>query len=127
MSEESRLTRTIVALIQETQSGSLAWRAIDTPEDLTKGTDDVVEVVFWSSRAGRNLRLFPYKTKFFADEDEWSWVDEVALEVSDVSGGSWWRFPKNRIIWDLLEAVKFKTIRVDSFIDSILSEHKEKT
>jgi len=121
VTDENKITKAIAAIIQETQNGRLVWKAADPPSELTKGTEDIVEIVYYADRHERLLRLFPFKTKYYTDEDVWTWVDDLALEVSDESRSAWWRFPQHRIITDLLEAVRFKTVGVDKFIDSVLS------
>lgn len=122
MKEESRTTKAIAALLRQTQDGTLKWQPIGATSDLTAGTEDVVETVYLAEAEGRLLRLFPFKTKYYTDEDVWHWDDGVALELSDEKHTSWWRFPKQPITWDLLEAVNFKTVGVDQFIDTIVSD-----
>ncbi len=123
MKEESRTTKAIAALLRQTQDGTLKWAAISPPRDLTAGTADIVETVYLAETEGRLLRLFPFKTKNYAEEDVWYWDEGVVLELSDEKKMSWWRFPKQPITWDLLEAVQFKTVGVDQFIDTIVSDY----
>ena len=90
----------------------------------TTGTDDLIEAVFVAEKNDRSLRLFPYKRRCYMDEFDFYWEDCVTLEISDERGLSWWNFPKNPIIWDLLEAVMFNTIDVDGFINGLISEEE---
>jgi len=122
MKEQDRITKLLAKLLQQTQEGTLVWEAGKPPRDLTFGTEDVADTVFISEKKGRILRLFPYKTKFYTDEEEYHWEDGVALDISDEKESSWWRFPQNPIILDLLEAVKFNTVDVEGFINGLLSE-----
>lgn len=124
MKEQDRITNVLAKLLQQTQDGTLAWEAGKPPRDLTTGTDDLIDTVFIAEKNDRVLRLFPYKSKFYMDENEYRWDDGVTLEMSDERGLSWWHFPKNPIIWDLLEAVKFNTIDVDGFINGLISEEE---
>ena len=122
MKEESKTTKAIAALLRQTQDGTLKWGPTGATSDLAAGTEDVVETVYLAETEGRLLRLFPFKTQYYSDADMWSWVKGVALELSDETQTSWWRFPKHPITWDLLEAVQFKTVGVDQFIDTIVPD-----
>lgn len=125
MTDENKIAKAIAAIIQQTQDGTLEWQAVSPPPiDLTKGTEDIVQNVYLANKEGRLLRLFPFKTKFYRDEDMWVWVDDVALELSDYEHTAWWRFPAHHIVQDLLEAVRFKTVGVDEFIDRMLTDRK---
>lgn len=120
--KEDRITKVLAKLLQETQEGTLSWKVGKPPRDLTTGTDDVIDAVFVAEKNCRFLRLFPYKRKSYTDEFDFYWEDCVTLEISDETSLSWWNFPKNPIIWDLLEAVKFNTIDIDGFMNDIISE-----
>lgn len=120
MSVTNRFVDAITSLIQQTQDGTISWRACSPSDDLTKGSEDVVDTVYVAEKDGRLVRLYKYRYKHFTDEDVWYWDEDVALELSDEDKSSWWRFPEHRALWDLLEAVKFKVVGVDQFIDKLL-------
>jgi hypothetical protein len=122
MTEESKTTKAIAILLEQTQEGLLKWKVSGPAEDLSQGTDIDVDLMYVTEKEGRTLRLYPYRCRSYTDEDVWHWEDRVALELSDPEKMSWWEFPKDRVIWDLLEAVKFKTVGVDTFIDKLLKE-----
>ena len=125
MKDEDKITKSLAALLQQTQDGSLTWEAGDPPRSLNLTTSDIIDIVYVSTKGDRRLRLYPFKTKDYYDEDLYHWQDGVILEVSDESVSSWWQFPSNPIIWDLLEAVRFKTVEVEGFIDGLISESEE--
>ena len=123
MTQENKTTKAIALLLEHTQEGRLKWEAVSPSSDLTEGSNIVVKVMYVAQKDGRALRLYPYRFRSYTDEDAWHWDDNLALEVSDPKYISWWQFPRNRVIWDLLEAVKFKTTGVDDFIDNLLGRH----
>ena len=125
MNDQSDITKALAGLIRETQDGGLVWKATTPPGDLAQGAE-IVTIVYCASRGPRLLRLFPFKTKVYIEPDVGSWTDGCALEVSDDMGQAWWRFPEHPIVTDLLEAVRFKTVGVGDFIDSVLSAHKDR-
>jgi hypothetical protein len=123
MTEENKTTKALTLLLEQTQEGVLKWQASTLAEDLlSQGTNTVAKVMYVAEKDRRLLRLYPYRVRSYTDEDEWHWEDEVALEVSDPQKLSWWQFPKHPVIWDLLEAVKFKTADIDTFIDKLIAE-----
>ena len=122
--KEDRYTKVLAKLLQETQDRTLLWEVGKPPRDLTTGTDDIIDTVFIAVKKDRFLRLYPYKRKCYSDEFNFYWDDRVTLEISDKESLSWWQFPKNPIIWDLLEAVNFNTIDVDGFMNDIISEEE---
>ena len=122
MTQQDKVTNAVVKILQQTQDGTLAWKPVHPSHDLTSGTEDVVETVYLAQKGDRLLRLYPYKSRYYLDDCEYHWEDHVALELSDKSRTTWWRFPGDRVIWDILEAVKFKTAGVEGFIDDLLSE-----
>ncbi len=122
--KEDKYTKVLAKLLQETQDRTLLWEVGKPPRDLTTGTDDVIDTVFIAEKKDRFLRLYPYKRKYYSDEFNFYWDDRVTLEISDNESLSWWQFPKNPIIWDLLEAVNFNTIDVDGFMNDIISEEE---
>jgi len=122
MSEEGRIAKAITRLIQETQDGQLKWVASRPSRDVSEGRDIIVDSVYTTKKDKREIRLYPYRYRSFMEEDVWYWEDGVALELADQDGISWWRFPNHLVIRDLLEAVQFKTVGVDQFIDKLLKE-----
>lgn len=122
MNQENKTTKGLVLLLKLTQEGTLIWTATEPSPDITDGGNNVVKVMYVTRKDDRALRLYHYRFRSYTDEDEWHWDDNLALEVSDPQGISWWRFPGNRVIWDLLEAVKFKTTKVDEFIDKLIEQ-----
>lgn len=125
MKDKGKITKSLAALLQQTQDGPLTWEAEEPPNGLSMKTDEIIDTVYISTKDGRRLKLYSFKTKCHYDEDLFNWTDGVTLKVSDESEISWWQFPHNPIIWDLLEAVRFKTVEVEGFIDGLISESEE--
>ncbi|HXT02334.1 MAG TPA: hypothetical protein VN915_16795 [Elusimicrobiota bacterium] len=122
MTQENKTARAMFLFLKLTQDGKLIWTAMDPSPDTMEDGNKVVRVMYVAKKDDRMLRLYHYRFRSYTDEDEWHWEDSIALEVSDPKGLSWWSFPRNRVIWDLYEAVKFKTTKVDEFIDNLFSQ-----
>ena len=122
MTAPGKTTKAIGLLLEQTQEGVLKWRVSRPGENVIEGSDRVVDLIYVADTGGRILRLYTYRSRSYTDEDVWHWEEGVALELSDPQKESWWEFPEHPVIWDLLEAVKFKTVGVDTFIDKLLRE-----
>lgn len=121
--EKNKTIQAITLLLEQTQEGTLKWKVSSPARDLIQGPN-LIDVVYIAEKDQRLLRLYPYKFKYFVDEENWHWENEVALELSDSQKVAWWQFPKHPVTWDLLEAVQFKTVGADSFIENLLKEQK---
>lgn len=115
MKAKNRFTEAITTLIQETQDGVLKWLAQPPSVEVGPNLHLRVETHFLAKRDPWQLRLYSYR-----GEDPQGFQPEVALEVSEQGKTSWWKFPHEAAIWDLLDAVRFKEARVDEFIDKLV-------
>ncbi|MDP2897080.1 MAG: hypothetical protein Q8Q12_11070 [bacterium] len=115
MKAKSRFTEAVATLIQETQDGILKWEPRLSSDELRPKLEGRIETLFVARKDPWLIRLYSYKTEDFTGSQH-----EVALEVSEQGKASWWRFPDEVAIWDLLDAVRFKEARVDEFIDKLV-------
>ena len=128
----------IAKLIELTQKGRLQWNS-EHP-DAVKGLspEDIVSNVFTADYSGRVLRIYQrrYKTRFSAgltvgliqsalleNQTETRWVSEVILELLSEYGHSTWQFPKERILNDLLSAIRYKASGASDLIEDLLREN----
>ncbi len=123
MKDKNRIVRAITSLIRKTQDGSIEWKPCPPPDDLLiPRSETVVESVYMTKADDRIIRLYSYQRKSWPEEDIWYWEEEVGLELSDESGSSWWRFPETPALSDLLDAVRYKTVGVERFLEKLASE-----
>ena len=123
MIDKNRIAAAITSLIRKTQDGTLQWRASPPADDLLVSTsDETVQTVYVAETAGRLVRLYSYTRRHWADEDASYWQEHVGLELSDENKKSWWRFPHHPAIADLLQAVRYRTVAVDQFLDRLAAE-----
>jgi hypothetical protein len=95
---------------------------------------DIVSSIFICTYNNSFLRIYHRKYKSFPralggffgtskpSKEEKSWYSEVILALTDDVNNSVWKFPKERILHDLLEAVKYKTSGANDVIQSLLNE-----
>lgn len=123
MKDRRRVAAAITSLIRKTQDRALQWKASAPADDLLISTSgETVQTVYVAEMAGRLIRLYSYTRTRWADEDVPCVEERVGLELSDENKKSWWRFPDHPAIADLLEAVRYKTVAVDQFLDSLAAQ-----
>jgi hypothetical protein len=122
MKEENKFIKAIAKLIELTQDGTLKWTVSRETKELTKGTDNVIDLAYLAQEEVRQLRLYELKYKDYLDEFNFNWGNQPVLEIVDDLGHAAWTFPHNRALADLLEAVRYQTSGVDEFIDRLLSK-----
>jgi len=122
MREENRDFKAVTRLLELTQEGLLKWESRGPCDDILEGRDIVVDIVYVAAKDKRLLRLYQFRYKSWLDDVNWHWEEDIALELSDEKRVTWWRFPENRVLQDLLEAVKFRTVGVDQFLDELLGQ-----
>lgn len=122
-------------LIQLTQKGKVEWNSVDPDVVQSHPPEDMVNSVFICNYKDKLLRIYHRKYKsypglglsFFSINEkspkEKKWFSEVVLELIDDSGNSVWQFPKERILHDLLDAVKYKASGASDVIQSLLDEN----
>lgn len=118
-----------------TNEGKLKWRSIETNKIKKLSQDDIISQSFISNYKDKNFRI--YLRKYRKDlsnsgfirnaptekeRPERFWFSEVVLELADEKGSSVWQFPKDRIIEDILTAVKYTTSGAHEVIQSLLRE-----
>jgi len=127
MKNRSKIVAAITSLIRKTQEGALQWKAVPPTGDLLVSTnEETVGAVYVAEMAGRLLRLYSYTRRYWADESLPYWQEHAGLEVSDENKKSWWRFPHHPATADLLEAVRYRTVGVDQFLDKLAAGHGER-
>lgn len=127
----------IAKLIEFTQKGRIEWR----PEhpDVVKelSPDDIISYVFTAEFNGRTLRIYRrrYKAQFnsglgFAfrngalteNKTEARWVSVVILELLSEHGLPTWQFPREQILDDLLNTIRYKASGASDLIQDLLRE-----
>ena len=132
--DENEWVRAVANLIKLTEENKLQWRASGPPESLKRDPDRQVEVVFNTDYKDRKLRLYVENVKkepnplfsvpsLFQKKYPY-WEREIVLELGDKTGRAWYPFPDTYAVADLLESVRYKVLKVDDFLDDILTKEE---
>jgi hypothetical protein len=124
-----------------TQQGTIAWNSEDPSVIEKKTTDETISSVFLSQYKDKLIRIYLRKYKALGLQGlglkglglaglglpsvNYDWKEEVILELTDDKGNSIWQFPKETILNDLLQAVKYKASGAYDLIQSLLSDNSD--
>ncbi len=119
----SKYLKIIVKLNRDTNEEKIYWE-INRSIPLLSAHERLIDNVYTVKISDKNLRLFKYDYRYYLDEDTYDWVRTCRLEFIDIHGNSEWTFPNDlrNAIEDLYETVRFKTAKVDNFLNDYLSE-----
>lgn len=128
-------------LILLTQKSKLVWDSRDPSVVPGQSSENIASSVFVCEYNFKKLRIYQRKYKdvsrglgilglaglgsAYANDSkqpEMRWYSEIVLELVDEFGNSIWQFPKEKILRDLLEAVKYRTSGASDVIESLLNE-----
>ena len=118
MTERKKWISLVAKLLEATQTNTITWNFSDPPDTIRQSgerTDQVYEASFM----GKIFRLYPYRFKFFSNEERFEWSDGIKLEFIDPIGRSLFEVPNVEGINQLLEAVKYQTADIDQFLQTL--------
>lgn len=125
----------LAKLISLTRNDKLSWTSVDPSEVFNRSPEDIISSVFVTHYKDKVLRIYQRKYKgpsigaklgaIFSSSissGEMRWYTEVVLELINDEGHSLWSFPKEEILKDLLEVIKYKVSGASDLINSLLSD-----
>lgn len=132
----------IAKLLFLTQQEKIIWTPNDPNNIKTTYEDEIISFAFSTSYKEKPLRIYKRKYKTLKVKSsglmgamsmqdilnpvkEAVWISEIILEIIDKKGNSIWQFPEEEILWDLLEAIKYKASGAHDLINSLLSDESE--
>ena len=121
MSDSRKITALIVKLIRGTVEGSIIWQPSDTAIQLSGGAS-LLNKVYTTVFKERYFRIYQFRVRHYHDEDTFSWVEKVQLDLTDQSFNTEWSFPEEQAVRDLYDTVRFKVAGVSQLLDDILED-----
>lgn len=119
----SNVLNTIIKLNRLTKEDTVKWNISKIEPSSISGTEELNGLVYTATVLGRNFRLYKYLYRYYYDEDSYNWLEGYRLEFIDSNGNSEWAFPENdQTVEDLYDSVRFKTSKVDEFMDDFLDD-----
>ncbi len=68
------------------------------------------------------LRVYRFEYRYCTDSDEFTWMEEIRLELIDSIGYQKWEFSKNRKIWDIYNLAQYHAENIDSIFGDFLDQ-----
>ncbi|MBU3009270.1 hypothetical protein [Cobetia amphilecti] len=122
MSTDKKFDQLILLLTRKTVEKKLNWVSAEIPLSLRSGTDDYYPIFLKANYKDKVLGIFQRKFKYFYDEHEFYWSDEVVLCVIDGKGGVVWEYSEKSIaLNNLFDLAREKASGIDEILDDLLS------
>ena len=119
-------TKIIRKINRETKEGSIVWEVNGSKPSSLSGSEYLVDNVYTSKVHDKWVRLYKFQKKYYYVESDYEWTDEYRLEFIDLWGKSEWAFPDDAAIPDLYETVRYKTSKIETFMDEYLDKEEKK-
>lgn len=105
-------------LLTLTRAGKIRWA--DTSDLVHR--DDLKSIPYSARYKEWQICIYRYAYQYFQDEDQFTWVDDVAMELIDNKGTALWRLPKVPSRHALMDQIEFLHADVESLVDQLLAE-----
>src|SRR5271165_5561208 len=116
-----KTSKAVTKFLRQTLEGEISWK-IDDRKAVPGAGEYVIGKIYMTIILDKCLRIYKYKEKYYADEDNYSWSEGVKLQFTDDEGNPEWDFPYSNAVDDLYKAISFKTTNVEEFFDKWLNE-----
>lgn len=108
-------------LIELTQHQKVTWNEVD-PESFMNSQDQRVSLVYKCEFLGRTLQLYKREYKYFLDDVQFVWDEEILIEFINDKGVSIGVFPRTPNAVDLYKAVQFQNPIIKDFYRDLFNE-----
>jgi len=120
MTLEEKSEKTVKKLLELTQENEIEWRRVTDTRFLTRGTDDVVDVAYFTEHKSSRFVLYEVKFRSFDMDGMAYWDNDIRVDVRDSEFIIVWSLPRNRMMWDLLRAAQIKAGNAERVMDDFL-------
>ncbi|QAR45565.1 hypothetical protein EQG67_07240 [Kosakonia cowanii] len=121
MFTDKSTTKLYVKLNKETAENSIKWKAIDAPNNITDGSNDLIDTIFTLNYKGKNLAIYQKKYKYYFDEDRWTWDEGIEFSLlTDDYKPLWKSSGHSQALRDLFETVTRQASGLDELIQELL-------
>ncbi|MFL3320445.1 hypothetical protein [Klebsiella michiganensis] len=117
-----KITKLVVTLNKLTVQKSISWQAIDAHENLTNGTQDILQVVFHTTYSEKHFIIYNRKYRHYFDEHQWSWAEGIVLAIVTPSFKILWEtYVQTQALRDLYSSVSKQASGFDDIVDELLN------
>ncbi|WAG10819.1 hypothetical protein NRZ32_17080 [Aeromonas dhakensis] len=120
MYTKKETAKIIDKMIELTQHQKIKWSE-EKPERIMNSLDQRVSLIYKSSYLGRILRLYKKEYKYFLDDVQFIWNEEIAIEFLNEDGVSIGSFPETPNAMELYKAVQFQNPAIKNFYNDLFN------
>ncbi|OOF81441.1 hypothetical protein [Rodentibacter caecimuris] len=112
--------RVIDKLIELTQHGQLKWEETP-PSRYMSSTTENVDVIYQAYYQDVYINVYNRKYRYYYDETEYSWDDDVIIELLNTEGVLLNRLPNTPNADELLSSIRYQNRALQNFYKNILN------
>jgi len=105
-------------LIEMSRDHNIAWE--DRSEHIKR--PDSISPLFVAEYKEWHILIYKYSYKYFYDEEQFDWQEDVLIELIQEDGKTKWTLPKTPSRYELLEIVQFQNANVELLLNDILGD-----
>lgn len=122
MNIEEKAEKLILVLTKESYSGVVEWDVTEAPTSLTKGTDGIYPLFLETKFKGTDIGLFQVRSRYYHDETEFSWTEEVGMCLLGRNREVIWNYTSGRsgALSNLFEVARVQASGIDDLLDKLL-------
>ena len=124
MTAAQKAAQAVSRLLRRTKERDVQWQRVQQLEslarpkragDLAEQSDDKIEACYEATVDGRRLAIFEARR----EGEMFGWTKYVQLVLLDDDGNVQWRFPGVEGLESLMDAVRYESGNVETFLDSL--------
>ncbi|MEY3881845.1 MAG: hypothetical protein RIQ94_2641 [Pseudomonadota bacterium] len=121
MTSKKETIEIIEKLIELTQHNQIIWQSQPAPRYMCS-PDSRIDLVYETEYLGRYIRLYQKQFKYYIDENQYTWDENMIFEIVDDQGNTIWEFPRTPNAYELLKAVQFQNPQVSNFYNDLFKK-----
>lgn len=121
MNIDNKAEQLIILLTRETYSGSLRWSHTIPPAGLSTATENFYPLFFEANFKGTTIGLYQRRYKYFFDEHEFYWCEDIGMCVVGEYGSVLWQYTeRSSALINLFEAAREQASGIGGILDHLL-------
>ncbi|MEX2218372.1 MAG: hypothetical protein WD749_06385 [Phycisphaerales bacterium] len=118
MSDAQQWSEVVRKLAQQTEHGELRWTLVKHVPDAAG--ERQVGPAYMATVGDRLIRVYEYEWQTSSDGETFYPLRDVHIEFVNREGQSLWSFPPTDERWKLWNAIRYRAVNADQFIEGFL-------
>ncbi|MGU1815657.1 hypothetical protein ACSEP3_06775 [Pseudomonas aeruginosa] len=117
-----KIEKLMMLVLRGTSEGAVKWVSTKAPDSLTRATEDFISVYLEAEYKGRILAVYEVRSKYYRDEDEWSWTSGVKFAVVREGVVVYETSSYSPALRQLFAAARHNAADVDKMLEDLLDD-----